>query len=58
MNHRSSGLKLSDACAGYPFHPHAFLANNGLGGRTTVIVVQPIQHRERNHRTRFRLARR
>jgi hypothetical protein len=36
-------------CAGYTFHPPAFSANSGPGGRPTVIVVQPVQYRERHH---------
>ncbi len=37
------------ACAGYPFHPAAFLADTGVGGSLTVIVVHPVQHWERHH---------
>jgi hypothetical protein len=41
-----------------PLSSARFLANTGLGGRPTVIVVQPVQHREHHYLPRFRLARR
>jgi hypothetical protein len=49
---------MTTSCVGYPFHLHAFLADTGLGGHPTVIVVQPVQHRERHDLPCLSLSRR
>ena len=46
---RESTMSNIKPCAGYPYHPPVFWANTGLDGRPTVIVVQPVQLRERHH---------